>query len=56
VWEVFAAIDEWPALNPFASVSGRPAIGERLTVEMRPPGERPTTFHPPVTVLAPGPG
>jgi hypothetical protein len=32
VWEVFAAIDKWSEWNPFAKVTGRLAVGERLTV------------------------
>jgi hypothetical protein len=54
VWEVFAAIEQWPAWNPFAKVSGRLAVGERLTVEITPPGKRPMTFHPTVSVFEPG--
>jgi hypothetical protein len=54
VWEVFAATDQWPAWNPFAKVSGRLAVGERLTVEIRPAGKRPMTFRPTVTVFEPG--
>jgi hypothetical protein len=54
VWEVFAAIEQWPAWNPFAKVSGQLAVGERLTVEITPPGKRPMTFRPTVTVFEPG--
>jgi hypothetical protein len=54
VWDVFAAIDKWPEWNPFARVGGRLAVGERLTVEIRPPGKRPMTFHPTVVVYEPG--
>jgi hypothetical protein len=54
VWDVFAAIDTWPEWNPFATVSGRLAVGERLTVEIRPPGKRPMTFRPTVVAFEPG--
>jgi hypothetical protein len=54
VWEAFAATDQWPAWNPFARVTGRLAVGERLTVEIRPPGKRPMTFRSTVTVFEPG--
>jgi hypothetical protein len=54
VWDVLMAIDKWPEWNPFAKVSGRLAVGERLTVEIRPPGKRPMTFRPTVVALEPG--
>lgn len=54
VWDAFAAVDRWPEWNPFATVTGRLAVGERLTVEIRPPGKRPMTFRPTVTVFEPG--
>jgi len=54
VWEVFVAVDRWPEWNPFARASGRLAAGERLTVEIRPPGKRPMTFHPTVVTFEPG--
>jgi hypothetical protein len=54
VWDVLAAVDKWPEWNPFAKVSGRLAVGERLTVEIRPPGKRPMTFRPTVVGFEPG--
>ena len=54
VWNVFAAVDKWPEWNPFAKVSGRLTVGERLTVEIKPPGKRPMTFRPTVVAFEPG--
>jgi hypothetical protein len=54
VWEVLAAIDEWPQWNPFARASGRLALGERLEVEIRPPGKAPMRFRPTVVKLEHG--
>ncbi|RFU20073.1 SRPBCC domain-containing protein [Geodermatophilus marinus] len=49
VWQVLAQTDRYPEWNPFMTVSGRLAAGERLTVTIR-PGRRTMTFRP--TVLA----
>jgi hypothetical protein len=54
VWGILLDIDRWPEWNPFAKVSGRLAIGERLDVEIRPPGKKPMTFRPTVVKLEPG--
>ncbi len=54
VWGVFAATDKWPEWNPFAKVSGRLAVGERLTVEIKPPGKRPMTFRPTLVAFEKG--
>ena len=54
VWEILADIDGWPQWNPFARVSGRLAMGERLNVEIRIPGRSPMTFRPTVVKLEPG--
>ena len=54
VWEAFVAIDRWPEWNSFARASGRLAVGERLEVEIRPPGKAPMTFRPMVVKLEPG--
>jgi len=51
VWDVltdFDAYDEW---NPFMRVVGRDNLGARLSVEIRPPGERRSRFRPTVTVV-----
>ena len=49
VWQVLAQTDRYPEWNPFMTMSGRLAVGERLTVTIR-PGRRTMTFRP--TVLA----
>jgi hypothetical protein len=54
VWAILADIDSWPEWNPFAKARGRLAVGERLEVEIRPPGQRPMTFRPTVVKLDPG--
>jgi hypothetical protein len=54
VWDILAAIDKWPEWNPFARVSGRLQVGERLVVEIRPPGKSPMMFRPTVVKLEPG--
>ena len=54
VWDILADIDRWPEWNPFASARGRLALGERLEVEIRPPGRKPMTFRPAVVRLEPG--
>jgi hypothetical protein len=54
VWAILADIDRWPAWNPFAKAYGRLAVGERLKVEIRPPGRKPMTLRPTVVKLDPG--
>jgi hypothetical protein len=54
VWAILLDIDAWPEWNPFARVKGRLAVGERLEVEIVPPGKRAMTFHPTVVKLEPG--
>jgi hypothetical protein len=49
VWQVLAQTDRYPEWNPFLTISGRLAVGERVTVTIR-PGRRTMTFRP--TVLA----
>jgi hypothetical protein len=49
VWQVLAQTDRYPEWNPFMTISGRLAVGERLAVTIR-PGRRTMTFRP--TVLA----
>jgi hypothetical protein len=53
-WNILAAVDKWPEWNPFARVRGRLQVGERLEVEIRPPGKSPMTFRPTVVKLEPG--
>lgn len=54
VWAVLVDIDKWPAWNPFARASGRLAVGERLEVQITPPGKSPMKFRPTVVRLEPG--
>ena len=54
VWDILVAVDKWPEWNPFARVSGRLQVGERLEVEISPPGKSTMTFRPTVVKLEPG--
>ena len=54
VWDILAAIDKRPEWNPFVRANGRLQVGERLEVEIRPPGKSPMTFRPTVVKLEPG--
>jgi hypothetical protein len=49
VWTVLTNFDAYPEWNPVMQVAGRPTEGARLTVELRLPGKRATTFRPTVT-------
>jgi hypothetical protein len=51
VWAVLADIDRWAEWNPFARAKGRLALGERLEVEIRPPGGKPMSFRPTIVRL-----
>ena len=44
----------WPQWNPFMRLSGKLAVGERLQVEIRPPGKSAMTFKPTVVKLESG--
>jgi hypothetical protein len=54
VWDILADIERWPEWNPFAKARGRLAMGERLEVEIAPPGQKAMTFRPTVVKLDPG--
>jgi hypothetical protein len=55
VWDILAATDRWGEWNPFAKVvSGCLAVGERIEVQLAPPGQKPTTFRPTIVRLEPG--
>ena len=54
VWTILTDIERWPEWNPFACASGRLAVGERLEVEIRPPGQEPMRFRPTIVKLDPG--
>ena len=54
VWAVLVDLDGWKEWNPFARASGRLALGERLEVEIKPPGKSAMTFRPRIVKLEPG--
>jgi hypothetical protein len=54
VWDTFAAFEGWPQWNPFARVRGKLGLGERLEVEIMPPGRSPMVFRPTIVMLEPG--
>jgi hypothetical protein len=54
VWRVLTDFDEYPEWNPFLRVTGRANEGAHLSVELRPPGRRATTFRPTVTRVESG--
>jgi hypothetical protein len=55
VWDILAAIERWGEWNPFAKVvKGRLVVGERIEVQLAPPGQKPTTFRPTIVKLEPG--
>lgn len=52
VWEVLTEFQAYPTWNPFIlRLEGAARPGERLTVEIRPPGQRGMTFRPTVLVV-----
>jgi hypothetical protein len=53
VWAHLVDLPAWAAWNPFiTSARGMPAVGERLTLRMQPPGRRAVTLRPTVTVVS----
>ncbi|MFW6074479.1 MAG: SRPBCC family protein [Chloroflexota bacterium] len=55
VWTVFSNTARWQEWNPFVtSLEGEMKQGEKIKVRLEPPGGRPMTFKPKVTVLEPG--
>jgi hypothetical protein len=54
VWRVLADFGRYGEWNPFMTVAGRPTVGARLAVELRPPGKRTARFRPTVTVADEG--
>jgi hypothetical protein len=54
VWDVLVDFKAYPEWNPFiVRIEGVPRAGERLTVEIRPPGGRSMTFRPTILVADP---
>lgn len=50
VWDVLIDLDRYADWNPFIiEAAGLPAVGQRLTNRMQPPGGRAMTFRPTVT-------
>lgn len=55
VWAVLTDFPRYADWNPFmVDAAGTPALGERLTVRLVPPGRRGITMKPTVTALKPG--
>lgn len=55
VWAVLTDLASYPEWNPFVvSSQGIPAVGERLTNRLQPPGGRAMTFRPTVTAVETG--
>ena len=54
VWDILIATDRWAEWNPFAKMRGRAAVGERVEVDLSPPGQKPMTFRPTIVKLEPG--
>lgn len=47
VWQVLTDFASYPEWNPFIrSVEGKPWVGTRLSVEIRPPGRKSISFRP----------
>lgn len=54
VWQVLVDLDGYRDWNPFiVDASGTPAVGERLTNRLQPPGGKAMTFTPEVTEFEP---
>jgi hypothetical protein len=54
VWDILIATERWGEWNPFATMRGRVAVGERVEVALAPPGQKPMTFRPAIVKLDPG--
>ncbi len=54
VWEILTDFARYPQWNPFiTNIEGRPIVGERLKVLIRPPGGKGMTFRPIVLAVQP---
>jgi hypothetical protein len=54
VWDILIDTSRWAEWNPFAKLSGRVAVGERVSVTLTPPGKSAMTMHPTIVKLVPG--
>jgi hypothetical protein len=55
VWAVLIDLDSYSDWNPFiVSAEGKPAVGEKLTSRLQPPGGKAMTFRPTVTEVDEG--
>jgi hypothetical protein len=55
VWAVLADFPAYPDWNPFVrAIEGKPAVGERLSITLAPPGGKTMKFRPRVLVADPG--
>ena len=54
VWAVLIDTAKWAEWNPFARLSGRVAVGERVSVTLTPPGNSPITMRPAIVKLDTG--
>lgn len=55
VWRHLTDLDAFPEWNPFITrAEGAVEVGQRLTIRLEPPGGKPMTFRPTVTVVEPG--
>jgi hypothetical protein len=54
VWKVFADFQDYPKWNPFIlSISGVAEVGNKIKVQLLPPGTKGMTFKPTVLVVQP---
>lgn len=55
VWDVLTDFGRHGDWNPFMRrIVGRPEVGQRLEVQISPPGGKPSAFRPTVTAVEPG--
>ena len=54
VWAVLIDTGKWAEWTPFAQLSGRVAVGERVSVTLTPPGKSPITMRPAIVKLDAG--
>ena len=55
VWSILADFESYPAWNPFVvRIAGPLQLGERVEIELRPPGGKSMKFRPHITALSTG--